>query len=272
MTLIIEKPTGAKLVFAQTNNGITDPEAIIYISNVEQADGQPLEYATAKAMHDFVAGCKTDGTWNAIKASCILAGARTLTGALVPLVGTAPTNSNFVSGDYDRKTGLKGNGSTKRLDSNRNHQIEPQNSRHLACYVSEISTLTANGLLMGSPFTSNGWSALVSRTDLASNPNRYDFALVQGTFPAGVSRSTGLVGASRDNSSNITGRSGGSSATYTAASQSPNAGTINIFTASIGAGDHVNARLAFYSIGESLDLALLDTRVTTLIQAIDAAI
>jgi hypothetical protein len=33
-----------------------------------------------------------------------------------------------------------------------------------------------------------------------------------------------------------------------------------------------NARLAFYSIGESLDLALLDTRVTTLISNIAAAI
>jgi hypothetical protein len=33
-----------------------------------------------------------------------------------------------------------------------------------------------------------------------------------------------------------------------------------------------NARLAFYSIGESLDLALLDTRITTLINAFAAAI
>jgi len=33
-----------------------------------------------------------------------------------------------------------------------------------------------------------------------------------------------------------------------------------------------NARLAFYSIGESLDLALLDARVTDLINAIGAAI
>jgi hypothetical protein len=33
-----------------------------------------------------------------------------------------------------------------------------------------------------------------------------------------------------------------------------------------------NARLAFYSIGESLDLALLDARVTDLINAFDAAI
>jgi hypothetical protein len=33
-----------------------------------------------------------------------------------------------------------------------------------------------------------------------------------------------------------------------------------------------NARLAFYSIGESLDLALLDARVTALINAFAAAI
>ena len=33
-----------------------------------------------------------------------------------------------------------------------------------------------------------------------------------------------------------------------------------------------NSRLAFYSIGESLNLALLDARVTTLINAFAAAI
>jgi len=33
-----------------------------------------------------------------------------------------------------------------------------------------------------------------------------------------------------------------------------------------------DARLAFYSIGESLDLAALDTRVSNLITAIGAAI
>jgi hypothetical protein len=35
---------------------------------------------------------------------------------------------------------------------------------------------------------------------------------------------------------------------------------------------YINSRLAFYSIGESLDLALLDARVTDLINAFGAAI
>jgi hypothetical protein len=272
MTLIIQKPTGAKLNLAQTYVGIDDPDAAVYVAAVEAADGQSLETATKVAIHSFVKGCKADGIWPAIKASCILAGARTLTGALVPLSGTAPTNNNFASGDYSRKTGLVGDGSTKRLNSSRDHQIEPQNSRHLACYVSEISTLAANGYLMGLAFTPAGWSYLVSRTASSSIANRYEFGLVQGVYPAGVSRSTGLVGASRNNFSNITGRSGGSSATYTTASQSPGAGNVSVFSISANAGEHTNARLAFYSIGESLDLALLDARVTDLINAFAAAI
>jgi hypothetical protein len=92
-----------------------EPEALTYIAAVEAADGQALEPAVKLAINAFIKGCKNDGIWPAIKASCILAGARTLTGALVPLVGTAPTNVDglFVSGDYNRKTGLVGTGSTK---------------------------------------------------------------------------------------------------------------------------------------------------------------
>jgi hypothetical protein len=69
-----------------------------------------LEIGVQSAYNDFVVGCKADGIWDAIKASCILAGARTLSGSLTPLKGAAPTNFNFVSGDYNRKTGLVGNG------------------------------------------------------------------------------------------------------------------------------------------------------------------
>jgi hypothetical protein len=62
-----------------------DEDAGNYIQAVETADAQALEPATRKAINNFVIGCKQDGIWEAIKASCILAGARTLDGALVPL-------------------------------------------------------------------------------------------------------------------------------------------------------------------------------------------
>jgi len=120
-----------------------DPDAAAYITAVEAADtaaGQTggLEEKTKIAIDNFVLGCKADGIWSAIKASCILAGARTLSGALVPLAGTAPTNVGglFLSGDYNRKTGLVGDGSTKYLDSNRANNADPQNNAHFSIYQS----------------------------------------------------------------------------------------------------------------------------------------
>jgi hypothetical protein len=79
--------------------GTDDPDAEAYIAAVEAADlaadptAEPLETATKVAIHSFVKGAKADGFWPAIKASCILAGARTRLGALTPLVGTAPPAS-----------------------------------------------------------------------------------------------------------------------------------------------------------------------------------
>ena len=117
-----------------------DADALAYIAAVEAADGQSLENGVKDAYTAFISGCKADGIWTAIKAACILAGARTLNGALVPLAGTAPTNNNFVSGDYNRETGLKGNGTTKYLNSNRANNADPQNSNHNAVYVTEALT------------------------------------------------------------------------------------------------------------------------------------
>jgi hypothetical protein len=47
--------------------------------------------------------------------------------------------------------------------------------------------------------------------------------------------------------------------------------SIGVFSNAAGLAP-TSARLAFYSIGESLDLALLDARVTTLVAAFAAAI
>jgi hypothetical protein len=68
-------------------------------------------------------------------------------------------------------------------------------------------------------------------------------------------------------------RNSGSSQAITQASETPYNGNLFVFASNTGAGAgaHVNARLAFYSIGESLNLALLDARISALITAIGAA-
>jgi hypothetical protein len=60
------------LRLAQTYTRPDDADAVAYIAAVEAADGQALETATRMAINSFVKGCKNDGIWPAIKASCIL--------------------------------------------------------------------------------------------------------------------------------------------------------------------------------------------------------
>jgi hypothetical protein len=243
-----------------------DADAAAYIQRVEWADTTPLEAATRTAINSFVVGCKADGIWPAIKASCILAGARTRLGALTPLVGTAPTSFNFVDGDYNRKTGLVGNGSTKYLDSNRNNNADPQNSNHNAAYVSTAATDTSIYMSASSTTTENGDNNFGRTTGSLFSRSRTSSAFVGGS-----GTTTGLIGINRPGSANYIFRIAGVNLTLTQASQTSYNSSIHVF-AGPGAAIPTNARLAFYSIGESLDLALLDTRVTDLINAFAAAI
>jgi hypothetical protein len=239
-----------------TPHSAYDPDAQAYITAVEAADTQALEVGVKDAINAFVVGCKADGIWSAIKASCILAGARTLAGALVPLVGAAPTNFNFVAGDYNRKTGLVGDGSTKYLDTNRNNNSDPQDSQHLSVHVSTLGTLLALSGLTDSA------AAGISHIGAANVRSR-------NTAPLGVAMQTGFNGISRNNSASFQQRVAASTTTITQASQPPANQSLALLRAGSFYGTH---RLAFYSIGESLDLALLDARVTALIDAIAAAI
>jgi hypothetical protein len=264
MTLIIQKPTGAKVVLAKDFS--FDPDAAAYIAAVEAADTQALETNTRYAINDFVIGCKQDGIWTAIKASCILVGARTLTGALVPLVGTAPTNFNFVSGDYNRKTGLVGNGSTKYLDSNRAGDADPQNSKHVALYKTDT-----NRVIIANKSASAGATYL----DNEGTGFRCRIHTSAGTNDRSLAVSTGLYGGSRSGSSTGSLFAYGNVFSITTASEAPQTDSIFVLArpnASTGIPELFSGgRIAFYSIGESLDLALLDARVTDLINAIGAA-
>ena len=260
---------GASEVYSSGPN--LDSDAQAYITAVETADGQALEQGVKTAINDFVVGCKADGIWASIKASTILAGARTLTGALTPLAGTAPTNFNFVSGDYHRKTGLLGNGSTKYLDSNRNNNADPQDDRHLSIYKS-VAPSSNTSSYMAAQIT----SPVGSSSRISDNSNTAIFSINSGS-PASSSYNSqqlGFLGVSRANSSNIAYRA--NTTTTTAVNSSNFHIGINtlVFARSVNgsANQFTNARLSFYSIGESLDLALLDTRVSNLITAIGVAI
>ena len=253
-------PTSSRFISA-------DADVSSYILAVEAADGQELEAGVITAVENFVLGCKSDGIWSAIKASCILAGARTLSGALIPLVGTAPTNVNFVSADYNRDTGLKSDGSTKYLTSNRNNNLEPKDSKHLSVYVTEKPTI-AGRIYIGGTTNSSGNSFIgggAALSTLRTSVNFYTSATNIG------SHTTGFIGTERNNSANYNSRNNSTNYTTTAASSSPQSYILRVFGRHSSV-DPIAARLSYYSIGESLDLALLDARVSTLMTDLAAAI
>jgi hypothetical protein len=255
-----------RLTLAKTYVGIDDTDAAVYVAAVEAADGQSLETATKVAIHSFVKGCKADGIWPAIKSSCILSGARTLAGALIPLAGPAPTNvSNlFVAGDYNRKTGLKGNGTTKYLNTNRTNASDPATNKHLAVYQTESETRDANRAIVG---VTSGCELLTTTT------SRFFRANNTGNSIAGLtSFVAGTWGIERSSASSISYVYGGVLYTASVAQDTYPLDNVLIFSRSPSPSDMSDGRIAFYSHGTSLSLTALNTRLVALINAFAAAI
>ena len=249
-----------------------DPDAAAYIAAVEAADTQALEAGVKNAYINFIVGCKTDGIWDAIKASCILAGARTLAGALVPLKGAAPTENGFVAGDYDRETGLLGDGIGKYIDTNRANDADPQDSSHHAVYQTSAPTTAALRGYMGT-------------AGAATNGSNLLYAAIGGVIFAGnrisstdqvsggASSSNGLIGHTRSSSTNVTLRVGDTDYPETTnTSSTPTATETSVFWRTGTAGGYFDGRLSFYSIGENLDLSLLEARLDTLMTDLATAI
>jgi hypothetical protein len=245
-----------------------DPDAAAYITAVETADGQALEEKTKIAIDNFVLGCKADGIWNAIKASCILAGARTLNGALVPLVGAAPTLEGDTNGwSYTRKIGPLGNGTDNYIGTGRLNNADPQDSKHLAIWLTQRHFIAQRAYLgfAGNTDIPNGSSVIGTASN--ANSNRVAINSSVSVFASADNQiTTGrFMGISRNNSSSVLYRSFNLTRAFDSTSISPSSSELVAINKTV-------ARLAFYSIGESLDLALLDTRVTDLINAFAAAI
>lgn len=263
---------GAAWVEASQSFRTGDLDAWNYIYRVQNADGQDLEEGVIAAVLKFVAGCKTDGIWDAIKSCCVMAGARTLDGALIPLKGSDPTNVNFTPADYNRKTGLKGDG-TKHIDSNRNSNADPQDSRHLYAKVSEpeASTLVFKYLI--------GMTNNYIRIGAGNTANTHAFRCSGTTdFYSNSIPSVGGLGVSRSNATQFNRMFYGTILTETSASVATSNGNQYVFssnnTTSGGTSPSTRSqsRLNFFSIGEAIDLSKLDSRVSTLMTDFNIAI
>jgi hypothetical protein len=251
----------------------TDADAIDYLSRMATADGAGVEVGVATAVDAFVRDAKELGVFSALKACCILSGARTLAGALVPVVGDAPTPNGFVSGDYSRTAGLSDPGATAYLDSGRAGNADPQNDSHLAVYATAAATSNTPGGDAYAGVGGNGAGAknIIRQTSGALEMTwRINNALGQEDD---TNNATGLIAASRGASTSLTGRASGTDYAFTVNSDGTDSNNIHLFQINWATTNLTsNPTLAFYSIGTSLSLEALDIAVTNLINAIGEAL
>ena len=203
-----------------------------------------------------------------IKASCAMQGARTLPGALVPLAADmpAPTNFNFVAGDYNRRTGLGDPANvSKYLNSNYAFPASLQNNCSMAMFLSVDGT---TGLDMGWADLSGTGSFLASASSRLYNAGGSTF------FPSDTT-ATGFRAISRASSASFTYRRAGANETASITSSAVTHEAMGVLARtrpSSVVDNFSNARLNFYSFASALDLAILDARITALSNAIQAAI
>lgn len=242
-----------------------DSDAASYINRVENADRAPLELGVRVAIDEFVRGCKQDDIWNAIKASCILSGARTLNGALVPLVGNQPTNVGFVSSLYGRLTGLDGDVASYLL-ANRQCSFDEQNNVHIAAYAERN---TGNARYIGSDDAAGTTHIELIGSSTGGFRTRTNSTTI--TTHSSLTTSPVFLGTSRNNSSSYNWIFDSNSGLQSNTSTGRSTGGYAIFANNNGESAS-GTRIYFYSIGSSLNLGLLRLRVLRLIQGFDNAL
>lgn len=227
------------------------------------AAGSSISDANKSAVSAFVAGCKTDGNWTPIKQAGLLCAADDLTGALVSLKGSNPTNVNFVSGDYSRTTGLVGNGSTKYLATGRAGNADPQDNCSLGVYVHTAKSVGTSCVHIGN------YSAGVNSKHAFEDASTTGYRMCSSTYDSVAGTNyTGLIGASRAASGSFNLRVNGTTTAKTRTSGTPLSTSIDVFHANGLAGFYSAARLSFWWSGEAVDLAALEARLETLMAAL----
>ena len=229
------------------------PEATNYFSRLDAAgDTTYVDYKQPLA--NYIDSLVTLGGayWDDMGSAASFVGVG-MQGVTVPLRDGMPsiTNNNFVAGDLNPLTGLKGDGSTKRIDALPNMSGFSQDDVSMSAYQTELLT---DNWLAGSP------NLYLRRASFSTTC----FSAAQNGAPPGL----GLSGTSRSSSAGYTYRTNNIDRAKTATSA---AISDSVFSVVGGYGQFFsNGRVATYHVGAALDLATLEGLQDTLITEIAA--
>jgi hypothetical protein len=186
-----------------------------------------------------------------------------------------PPTEEFGGGqsDHYQFAGLRSNGNDQYLNSNRAGNADPQDDASVSIYISSLHQSKASfGSYIGAGGTGTGATSL-NRSGSDQNWSGHGARLQSSTFNSFGSEPAPnrFFGVSRNVAGSFAARNGGTNTTISVASQTPTTDDLLVFARGSGSNvdqSHANTRLSMYAIGKDLDLADLDTRATTLFNAI----
>jgi hypothetical protein len=244
-------------------------EAANYFSRLAVA-GDTTHYAYRQPLANYIDSLVTLGGayWDTMKSAASFVGVG-IQGITVPLRDGMPviTENNFVAGDLNQVTGLKGDGSLKYLDTQIVESVHSQNNVSTSVYVTELY-LPGGGTPYSYSAISDGTDAVQITTIVSKFYNRC-VGFTNDIIVAPANNS--LIGVSRSIGTEFKNYAGGLEQTNVANS-SPFSGTATgkLFTNINASSSFSSPRLATYHLGPALDLATLEALQDTLITEIAA--
>jgi hypothetical protein len=212
----------------------------------------------------LVVGLKADGEWDALNRIHLLCAARSFTGAMVPLKGTAMAATGLGAGNYARN-GLAGNKSGY-LEAT----VTVANNNHgFGVYVVEQPTVTDTEAYFGI----NTNTAPVLHMLYSSSSGLITRNLNSTSDTRAQVSETGYFGTGRSGTANYTIRAHGATATVTATATASFTQPIRVFGRSHNEFTAPSAaRISVYVEGEAYDHAQVEARLDTFMAALTAAL
>ena len=237
------------------------PEATNYFSRLDAAgDTTYVDYKQPLANYIDSLVSLGGAYWDDMLTSASFVGVG-IQGITVPLRDgmTALTNNNFVAGDLNQLIGLKGDGSTKYLDTGYIDSDLAQNNGSLSVYVDTPSSI--NGTFYAGTTSAGNTGTFLRRRVTNPQLNVHGFLVDVGTAII-----DGLVGVSRTSSTSVNARTNQTNYSFTDTSTTPTSDALQIFARqSTSISD---PRLATYHAGPALNLATLEGLQETLLAEI----
>ena len=187
---------------------------------------------------------------------------------------TPTAQGAWTASDYSRggsAPGMKGNGTSLYLDTNRAGNADGRDDNHAAAWVTTADSNTAGAMYLGAGGPGIAGSTNIgATTDLASPDTGFRAHSATLDVISGSASSVGLLATSRSDGSSFSYRSGSLSGTKSRSSEVPASANYYVFARNVSGSPSLptNARISFYSIGSALDLAALDSRTQHLMNSI----